>query len=112
MNREDDCMCVSCGKYVVDGEQICPICKKQEQEPKLKISESLIIEMDISFEKDISVLQILRNVNGHFYVINTLYDKEAEETYFHLINEQHRIKVFDKILNNKGGFSKWNQDKH
>lgn len=56
----------------------------------LKVSESLILGVDISDGEDISVVQIVRCHGNVREVVNTLYGEDAEITYNHLINNQPR----------------------
>jgi len=84
---QDD-ICVSCGEYVPEGRQVCHECEKAT-ENKLRVSESLMINIDISNGDDISVLQTIKYSNGKREVINTMYGEEAEWTYRHLTTNPH-----------------------
>ena len=84
---QDD-ICVSCGEYVPEGRQVCHECEKAT-ENKLRVSESFMINIDISNGDDISVLQTIKYSNGKREVINTMYGEEAEWTYRHLTTNPH-----------------------
>ena len=76
-------ICCCCGEYVPEGRQVCHECKKKT-ENQLKVSETLMIGIDISQGDDISVLQVVRVNGNNREVINTMYGEEAEWTYNHL----------------------------
>ena len=84
--KDDICCC--CGEYVPEGKQVCHECEKAT-ENKLKVSEGLIIGIDIGSGDDISVLQVVRCTGNTRTVINTMYGEEAEWTYEHLLNNRH-----------------------
>ena len=63
---------------------------------KLKVSETLMIGIDIGDGGDISVLQTIRYAGGKREVINTMYGEEAEWTYQHLINNRHHNVISDR----------------
>ena len=86
--------CVFCGKYVPEGQQVCPECEKAT-ENKLKVSEALMIGIDIGDGDDISVLQVVRCSGNKREVINAMYGAEAEWTYQHLVTNRHHH--IDKI---------------
>lgn len=68
-------------------------CKKHEPGPVFKVSETLVLGVDISGGKDISCIQIAR-VNGNSHeIINTLYGEEAEQTYDIITNRGGVINV-------------------
>ena len=92
-----DDICVCCGEYVPEGRQVCHTCEKDTKN-KLKVSEGLLLGVDIGSGDDISVLQVVRYVNGKREVINTLYGEDAEFTYEHLINNQHHKVRLDGVL--------------
>lgn len=50
------------------------------------MEDCLVIGVDISNEKSISVLTVARHCKGNIEVINQFYDEEAEEIYYKLIN--------------------------
>lgn len=76
-------ICCCCGEYVPEGRQVCHECEKKT-ENQLKVSETLMIGVDIGQGDDISVLQVTRIHNGKQEVLNTMYGMEAEWTYNHL----------------------------
>jgi hypothetical protein len=83
--------CNVCGGNFDHGES-CD-CKKHEPGPVFKVSETLVLGVDISGGKDISCIQIAR-VNGTSHeIINTLYGEEAEQTYDIITNRGGTIKV-------------------
>ena len=49
-------ICCCCGEYVPEGRQVCHECEKKT-ENRLKVSEALMIGVDIGQGDDISVLQ-------------------------------------------------------
>lgn len=52
-----------------------------KKEPKLRVSECLLIGIDISDGKDLSVMQVSRRDGQSMTVLNTLYGRDAEEMY-------------------------------
>ena len=79
--NNDICCCG--GGYVPEGRQVCHGCEKKT-ENRFKVSETLMIGVDIGQGDDISVLQVTRIHNGKQEVLNTMYGMEAEWTYNHL----------------------------
>jgi hypothetical protein len=77
-------ICCCCGEYVPEGCQVCHECEKKT-ENRFKVSETLMIGVDIGQGDDISVLQVTRIHNGKQEVLNTMYGMEAEWTYQHLL---------------------------
>lgn len=55
-------------------------------ENRLKVSETLIVGIDIGNDNDISVLQVMRYSKGVRTVINTLYGSDAINAYCKLTN--------------------------
>jgi len=55
-------------------------CKK-ESDPILKVSETLVLEIDISSDITMSCIQIIRTNGISPEIINILYGKEAEQIY-------------------------------
>ena len=76
-------ICCCCGEYVPEGCQVCHECEKKT-ENRFKVSETLMIGVDIGGDNDISVLQVVRVNGNNLKVINTMYGEEAEWTYNHL----------------------------
>lgn len=68
-------------------------CKKLEPGPVFKVSETLVLGVDISGGKDISCIQIVRVIGNTRKVINTIYGEEAEKTYDILMNRGGVVKV-------------------
>ena len=58
----------------------------QQEEPKLIVSETLILGVDISGGKDISCIQVVKQFGNTREIINTVYGEEAEKTYDILMN--------------------------
>ena len=79
--NNDICCCG--GGYVPEGRQVCYECEKKT-ENRFKVSETLMIGVDIGQGDDISVLQVVRVNGNNLKVINTMYGEEAEWTYNHL----------------------------
>lgn len=79
--NNDICCCG--GGYVPEGCQVCHECEKKT-ENRFKVSETLMIGVDIGGDNDISVLQVVRVNGNNLKVINTMYGEEAEWTYNHL----------------------------
>ena len=79
--NNDICCCG--GGYVPEGCQVCHECEKKT-ENRFKVSETLMIGVDIGQGDDISVLQVVRVNGNNREVINTMYGEEAEWTYNHL----------------------------
>lgn len=67
----------------------------------LKVSESLMLGVDISDGEDISMVQIVRCHGNVREVVNTLYGEDAEITYNHLINNQHHKVGLDAVTGGK-----------
>jgi len=82
--------CDKCGGNFDHGES-CD-CKK-DPGPTFKVSETLVLGVDISAGKDISCIQIARTNGISREIINTLYGEEAEQTYDILTNRGGTIKV-------------------
>lgn len=80
-------ICCCCGEYVPEGRQVCYECEKKTKN-RFKVSETLMIGVDIGQGDDISVLQVTRIHNGKQEVLNTMYGMEAEWTYHHLLHEK------------------------
>jgi hypothetical protein len=72
----------------------CPVCNGNfdhgekcdcyPKKPRLKVSDTYILGVDISADKDISCVQITRRMGDTCEVVNTLYGEEAEEMYKNL----------------------------
>lgn len=54
--------------------------------PVLSVSETLILGVDLSREKDISCIQVGRVIGNTRKIINTIYGEEAQKTYDILMN--------------------------
>ena len=81
--------CDICGGNFDHGEP----CDCKKKEPRLLISETLILGVDISGGKDISCIQIGRQKGNSIEIINTVYGEEAEKTYDILMNRGGVVKV-------------------
>lgn len=92
-------ICCCCGEYVPEGRQVCYECEKKT-ENRFKVSETLMIGVDIGQGDDISVLQVNRIHNGKQEVLNTMYGMEAEWTYQHLLMNRHH-KIIDEFVTKK-----------
>lgn len=90
-------ICCCCGEYVPEGCQVCHECEKKT-ENRFKVSETLMIGVDIGQGDDISVLQVTRIRNGKQEVLNTMYGMEAEWTYQHLLMNRHHRVHFDDFI--------------
>lgn len=69
-------------------------------ENRLKVSETLIVGIDIGNDNDISVLQVMRYSKGVQTVINTLYGSDAINVYCKLTNPnmiRHSLGLADFI---------------
>ena len=66
---------------------------KQLKHPKkeLKISESYIIEVDISENRDLSVLMVSRLDRNKMAIVHTFNGSEAEEMYERLTGQKLRV---------------------
>lgn len=108
-----DDICLCCDEHPPIGPQVCLNCKKEQKkttENHLKVSESLIIDIDISNGDDIPVMQVARRVGNKCEIINTFYGEEAEWTYEHLINNRHHkitLDYFLKAIQNAKKDSQW-----
>lgn len=80
--------CNECNGNFDHGEKCDCQTNENDTGPVLKVSESFIVSIDISKQKDISCAQIARRWKD-FEIINTYYGEEAE-------------KIYD-ILTNRGG---------
>lgn len=84
--------CDKCGGNFDFGES-CDCNKQDNPGLILKVSETLILGIDISGGKDISCIQIARQKGNAREIVNTLYGEEAEQTYDILMNRGGTIKV-------------------
>jgi hypothetical protein len=67
--------------------------EKCDCEINLKVSETIIIGVDISNDKDISCVQVAKQTGSSFEVVNTFYGEEAEKMYEMLTNRGGVIAV-------------------
>ena len=81
--------CEKCGGNFDHGES----CDCKKEEPKLLVSETLILGIDISGGKDISCVQVGKVRGNSSEIINTFYGEEAEWMYQRLINRGGVVKV-------------------
>ncbi len=82
--------CSTCGGNFDHGEK----CDCLPKAPRFKVSESLILGIDIS-EGDTSCIQTFRRNGDTYDLVNTISGKEAESTYDILMNRGGVI--FDKL---------------
>ena len=75
------------------AEKTIPELLKESESTTLKISETLIIGVDISAGKDVSMLQVARYSKGISTIINTFVGKEAEDMYDQLTSFGHCVKL-------------------
>lgn len=73
--------CPTCGGNFDHGEK----CDCHVEEPRLKVSETLIIGIDISKE-DTACLQVAKSYLNSCKIVNTFYGQEAIELYKKLCN--------------------------
>jgi hypothetical protein len=60
---------------------------------RFKVSETLIVEVDIGTNDDISVVQVVRFTNNKYEVLNTIYGEDAEILYKHLVDHTLKRKL-------------------
>lgn len=75
------------------AEKTIPELLKESESTTLKVSETLIIGVDISAGEDVSVLQVARHSKGINTIINTFVGKEAEDMYYQLTSFGHCVKL-------------------
>jgi len=80
--------CDRCGGNFDHGES----CDCKKKEPRLLISETLILGVDIS-KDDTACIQIVKVIGNTRKVVNTIYGEEARQTYDILMNRGAVVKV-------------------
>ena len=63
-----------------------PLVEQNDPGPVFKVSECLVLGVDISEEEDVSCIQIARQRGSRPEIINTFYGRDAEKIYAILIN--------------------------
>ena len=67
-------------------------CKKHEPGAVFKVSETLVLGVDIS-KDDTACIQIVKVIGNTRKVVNTIYGEEARQTYDILMNRGAVVKV-------------------
>ena len=80
--------CEKCGGNFDHGES----CDCNNTEPKLLVSDTLILGVDIS-KDDTACIQIVKVIGNTRKVVNTIYGEEARQTYDILMNRGAVVKV-------------------
>ena len=60
---------------------------------RFKVSETLIVGVDIGTNDDISVVQVTRFTGNKYEVLNTIYGEDAEILYKHLVEHTLKCKL-------------------
>ena len=81
--------CSTCGGNFDHGEK----CDCLPKEPKLKVSDSLMLGVDLSGGKDISVIQVFRREGNAYNLVSTISGEEADKTYDILTNRGSVINI-------------------
>lgn len=79
--------CDFCKDVVDTSVEFCKCKCEDTLKPMLKVSETLVLGIDISGGKDISRVQVTRVIGNTCKVVNTFYGEKADEIYDSLIKQ-------------------------